>query len=74
MLDMKVSELTVSEFKTLIREIVEETLAEMLVDSDEGFELTDEMKSALRYSMKLVKEGAALYDVDEVVHRLGLED
>ena len=74
MLDMKVSELTVSEFKTLVREIVEETLAEMLVDPDEGLELTDEMKSALRHSMKLVKEGAALYDVDEVVHRLGLED
>jgi hypothetical protein len=74
MLDTKVSELTVSEFKTLVREIVEETLAEMLVDPDEGLELTDEMKSALRHSIKMVNEGAALYDVDEVVHRLGLEN
>jgi hypothetical protein len=45
----------------------------MLVDPDEGLELTEEMKNALRHSVKLVREGAPLYDVDEVSRRLGLE-
>ena len=74
MLDVKISELTVSEFRNLIREVVEETLTEILVDPDEGLELTDEIKQALHRSRKMVAEGAPLYDLDEVASRLGLEE
>ncbi|OIN92290.1 MAG: hypothetical protein AUJ21_06840 [Anaerolineae bacterium CG1_02_58_13] len=60
MLDTRVSDLTVAEFKALVREVVEETLIEMLADPDEGLELTDEIKVALRRSLKSVKEGGAV--------------
>lgn len=73
MLDARVSDLTVAEFKALVREVVEETLVEMLADPDEGLELTDEIKVALRRSLKSVKEGGAVYDADDVASRLGLE-
>ena len=73
MLDTRVSDLTVAEFKALVREVVEETLVEILADPDEGLELTDEIKSALRHSLKSVKENAAVYNAEDVARRLGLE-
>lgn len=74
MLDTRVADLTVVEFKALVREVVEETLADLLADPDEGLELTDEIQDALRQSLKAVKEGGAVYDASDVAKRLGLED
>ena len=74
MLNGRVSDLTVAEFKALVREVVGETLTEMLADTDDGLELTDEIKGALRKSLKYVKDGGATYDAEDVARRLGLED
>jgi hypothetical protein len=61
MLDTRVSDLTVAEFKALVREAVEETLVEILADPDEGLELTDGFKSELRKSLKFIGEGGNVY-------------
>lgn len=74
MLSERVSDLAVDEFKSLIREVVEEIFSEMISDPDRGLELTDEIKAALRQSLKSVKEGAAVYNAEDIAVRLGLED
>ncbi|MBI5935551.1 MAG: hypothetical protein HY867_17760 [Chloroflexi bacterium] len=74
MLDARVADLTIVEFKALVREVVEETLADLLFDPDEGLELTSEIQDALRRSLKAVKEGGVVYDASDVASRLGLED
>ena len=66
MLDARVADLTVVEFKALVREVVEETLADLLSDPGEGLELTSEIQDALRRSLKAVKEGGVVYDASDV--------
>ena len=56
MLDTQVSDLTVAEFKALVREVLKETLGEILADPDEGLELTEDFKSELRSSLKSIKD------------------
>lgn len=73
MLDTRVSDLTVAEFKALVREVVEETLVEILADPDEGLELTNDIKNLLRKSLKSIKENGAVYEAEDVARRLGLE-
>ncbi len=73
MLDTKISDLTVDEFRSLMREIVRQTLAEMLNDPDEGLVLQDELETALRRSIKAVNEGETTYGAEDVAQRLGLE-
>ncbi len=51
MAQMKLSDLSVEEFKALVRETVSETIAELFQDPDEGLELRDEVKEMLRQSL-----------------------
>ena len=73
MLHTRVSDLTVDELKMLVRETVEQTLAEFLVDPDKGLSLRQGIKSALEHSVKAVREGGTLYSASEVAKDLGLE-
>ncbi|MEW5828040.1 MAG: hypothetical protein AB1846_04050 [Chloroflexota bacterium] len=73
MIGTKISDLTVDEFRSLVRETVRQTLAELLSDPDEGLVLQDGVESALKHSIKAVKEGAPTYDAKEAAKRLGLE-
>jgi hypothetical protein len=73
MLRTHVSDLTVDELKALVRETVEETLAEFLADPDKGLALRESMKAALKRSTKAVREGSALYSADEVAKDLRLQ-
>ena len=73
MVNAKVADLTVDELKSLIRQVMEETLVDMLGDPDEGLELREEFKVALERSVKGVKEGGKTYSVEETAKRLGLE-
>jgi len=41
MLDNKIADLTISEFKNIIRDVVAQTMTEMLADPDEGLALQD---------------------------------
>ena len=73
MLGPKISDLTVDEFRSLVRDIVRETLNEILTDPDEGLDLQDGLEEALRRSIKAVNEGAETYDADDAAKKLGIE-
>jgi len=47
---MKVSDLTIDEFKKLIGEAVDEKFREFLFDPDDGLELRDEVEQRLKAS------------------------
>ena len=72
MADSKVADLTVQEFKELVREIVIQTLLEMLGDPDEGLELRDDFAAELQRSLAAVEAGDKTIPVQEVATRLGL--
>jgi len=48
---MKVSDLTIDEFKKLIGEAVDEKFREFLFDPDDGLELRDEVEQRLKASL-----------------------
>jgi len=73
MLSTRVSDLTVDEFKALMREAVEQTLVEFLADPDKGLELRQSMKTALEHSIKVVREGGVVFSAEEVAKDLKLE-
>ena len=69
-----VSELSVDEFKSLIREVVEQTIAEMVADPDEGLDLRDDVKNFLQASINSFSSGeSATSSVQQVAANLGLE-
>lgn len=72
MANMKVTDLTVQEFKELIREVVIQTLSEMFGDPDEGVEVRDDFADELRRSLTTVEAGGKTIPVQEVATRLGL--
>jgi hypothetical protein len=67
-----VADLTVDQFKALMREVVIQTLSEVLGDPDEGLELRDDIKVKMQQSLAAVKEGAKIIPAEEVAARLGL--
>jgi hypothetical protein len=73
MVSMHVSNLTVDELKALVDETVEQTLVDFLTDPEKGLALQQGMKTALKRSIKGVREGGALYSSDEVANNLELE-
>ena len=69
-----ISDLSVDEFKNLIREIVEETITDLFADPDAGLELRDEMVAYLQTSSKSLKSGKINTDsAAQVAANLGLE-
>jgi hypothetical protein len=73
MLGNKISDLTVDEFRSLVRDIVRDTINEMLTDPDEGMTLQDGLEDALRRSIKEVNEGAQTYDAGDAAKKLGID-
>lgn len=70
---MKVKELTVEEFKALIREAVEEKLEEMTGDPDVGLELREEIKERLRRSLAAAQRGEKRIPIEQVARQAGLD-
>ncbi|MCC6602667.1 MAG: hypothetical protein IT327_05625 [Anaerolineae bacterium] len=60
----KVADLTVDEFRSVIRETVAQTLAELLSDPDEGLTLREELSSEL---LAALKEPKAQYKTAQTV-------
>jgi len=74
MSNLSVAELTVDEFRALIREVVTETLTDLLTDPDEGLELTDEFEAELHRAMERWRAGQQqTHALGDVIHELGLE-
>ena len=68
-----VSELSIEELKTLIGEVVEEKLREMLRDPDEGLPLRPEVQERLVKSLNQPKESRQTVSATDVGRRLGLD-
>jgi len=67
-----IADLTVEQFKDLIREVVVQTLTEVLGDPDEGLELRDDIKVKIQQSLAAVKAGEKIIPAEEVATKLGL--
>ena len=67
-----IADLTLDEFKKLVREVVIQTLLEMFGDPDDGLELNDEFKLELQRSLAIVETGSKMIPAHEVAARLGL--
>ena len=67
-----VADLTIDEFKHLVKEIVAQTLAEVFSDPDEGLELRDDFRRELESSYAAMKAGSKTIPAQEVATRLGL--
>lgn len=64
---MKIADLTIEEFKSIIREVMEEKFKEFLVDPDYGMELREEIEKRLSDSLTSKKR----ISLEEVKKRLG---
>ena len=67
---MKIADLTTEEFKSIIREVMEEKFKEFLVDPDYGMELRGEIEKRLSDSLTSKKR----ISLEEVKKRLGLSE
>jgi len=72
MIDSRVADLTVDEFKGLMREIVTETIQEMFNDPDEGLELREDMKAKLQHSLAAIQAGSETTPAQKAAEKLGL--
>ena len=68
----KVADLTIDEFRNLVRAVVIQTLSEMLDDPDEGLRLRDGFAEELQDSLNTVKIGDKTASVQQVAEKLGL--
>ncbi len=67
-----VADLTVEEFRELVREVVLQTLAELLRDPDQGLALREEFVAELQRSLEEVKAGEETIPAEEIATKLGL--
>ena len=69
--EQTIGDLTISEFRTLVQEIVAEAIEELVRDPDEGLELREEFIQRLEQSIAEASAGKTT-PADEVYRRLGL--
>ena len=70
---MKIKELTVEQFKTLIEDTIEAKMEEILGNTDEGFELTDEAKIKIEESLAAYKRGEKGIPLEKAAEEMGIE-
>lgn len=73
MANTKVAELSIDDFKNLIRETVSQTIIDMLNNPDEGLELREDFSAKLRQSLAEVQIGGKTTPANEAAAKLGLE-
>lgn len=71
MSNLRIADLTVSEFKDLVHEAVTHSIAEVFGDPDRGLELRDDFAEELRNSLADPEAGGGTVDLSEVAARLG---
>ena len=70
----KVSDLSIDELKNIIREVVEQTITDLIVDPDEGLELRQEIQISLKESMESIRSGEkSTVSVQQVAENLDIE-
>ena len=68
----KVADLTIDEFRNLVRAVVIQTLSEMLDDPDEGLKLRDDFAEELQGYLASVEASGKTVSVQQVAEKLGL--
>ncbi|MCY3727654.1 MAG: hypothetical protein OXF97_01485 [Nitrospira sp.] len=66
----RIGDLTVTEFKELLRETMAQSFTEMLGDPDEGLELHEDFAEELRRSLADVRTDEQTSNLSDVVSRL----
>lgn len=66
----KVADLTIAEFRALVREIVAEAIEELVEDPDEGLEVRPEFIEEMK---ELLASDEPTIPADEVYRQLGLD-
>nr|VFJ66493.1 MAG: hypothetical protein BECKDK2373B_GA0170837_117013 [Candidatus Kentron sp. DK] len=61
-----VSDLSVDELRALIREVVQQTLTELVRDPDDGLKLCEDFRSELQTSLNTVHAGGQLLSAKSV--------
>lgn len=74
MADIRVADLTVPEFEKLIREVVAESIEDMLGDPDEGLELRGDFAEDLRRSRAEVEAGGKTKSLSDIAAGLDLSE
>ena len=69
---MQVKDLTIEELKLLIQETVAETIQSLIVDPDEGKQITSEVKQQLLHSLQRTQAGEREIPAKELAKKLGL--
>ena len=69
---MQIKDLTIEEFKLLIKETVTETIQSLLMDPDEGQQLKPEVKQELLNSLQRNQAGERGIPAAEVAKQFGL--
>jgi len=70
--DSKVADLRIDGFRELVREIVVQTLSEVLIDPEEGLELREDFAEELQRSLATLRAGGKTVPAREAAERLGL--
>ena len=70
----RIADLTVDEFKDLVRETMMQSFADLLGDPDEGLVLRDDFADELRRSLAEVDTGGRTSSLTEVADRLDLRE
>lgn len=69
---MQIKDLTVEEFKSLVRETIEEVLQDMLLDPDEGKALKDSVRQQLLQMKERRQTQKLTLSSEEAMQELGL--
>ncbi len=72
MVQQKVADLTTDELREIIREVVMETMNDLVKDPDEGLELREDFALKLEASIKAVEAGEPTISAEEADRLLGL--
>lgn len=71
-MNAKVSQMTVDELRELIGDVVEEKLASLFTDDEDGLEITDELRERLLRQKERLENGDRGEPMEDVIVRLGL--
>jgi hypothetical protein len=67
----RIADMTVNEFRELVRDIVIQSVTELLGDPDEGLTLREDFAERLELSLADVEAGEATTSLEDVAGRLG---
>lgn len=73
MANSRVADLSVDEFRDLIKEVVAQTILEIFGDPDEGLELREEITERLHRSLAATQTNGQTQSAEDVATKLGLE-